>query len=356
MPTRRPRFLTPTNSALLSLFAAVSLSACAGMTGPARRHLAAVEAAENALTLPGPERKRALESARDELRSLLDTSPGLVGARLSLATLHARLDEPKLALALAPALDEQRPEERPSWSALEVWALARAGRWDELIARHPNSVPEDELAVVAARYRDFAIAATPCERANNNASATSPSPTAPTAPTAPTPHTADTVPTAPPKACCTDTSTSCRDCLAAARQAWCQATPPHQSIEHTLALTEGSSPYPHLDLARARLRAAALASAGRHEEARLALESAREAAQKLAPDASDASKPSPEAAPSTPPLAVLSLDLDRAILFAWSGELEKSRAILSALQSASPPEPFRSRLDALANALTPPTP
>lgn len=344
----RPRFLTPTNSALLLVFAALSLTACAGMTGPARRHLAAVEAAEQALTLPDPERKRALESARDELRSVLDTSPGLAGARLSLATLHARLDEPKLALALAPPLDEQRPEERPSWSALEVWALARAGRWDELIAKHSARLPDAEVPV-AARYRDFAVVATPCERANPDNT----TPAAAAAPTSPKDDTAQAAPSEPPSACCTETSTSCRDCLAAAREAWCQAAPLHQPIERTLAITEGSSPSPHLELARARLRATALAAAGRHDEARLALETAREAAQKLA------AEPAPNATSSTPPplpLAVLSLDLDRAILFAWSGELEQSRAILTTLQAASPPEPLLSRLMALANALTPPAP
>lgn len=306
MPMGRPRFLTTTTFALLF---ALSLSACAGVTGPSRRHLAAVEAAERALTLPSPERRRALESARDELRAVLDTTPGLAGAKLSLATVHARLDEPKLALELAPPLDEQRPEERPGWSALETWALARAGRWDELIARQPDG----ELAALATRYRDFAVAPTPCDN--------------PTATTTPTPVSSQ------PATCCAEPASLslCRDCLAAARDAWCQGAPTDQ----ILALTGRTAPSPVLELARARLRAAALASAGRHDEARLMLEAAREAAEGL---------------------AALSLDLDRAILLAWSGELEKSRALLTTLQAASPPEPLLSRLRGLAEALAPPSP
>lgn len=323
MPTGRPRFLTPTRFALLLT---LSLSACAGATGPARRHLAAVEAAERALTLSGPDRQRALASARDELRAVLDASPGLAGARLSLATIHARLDEPERALALAPPADDQRPEERPAWAALETWAMARAGRWADIIARHP----EGELAPLASRYRDFTVVTSPCEPAS-------------AAPPAPAPlATAGT--------CCADSSAACRDCLASAREAWCRGTP----VDALLGATSRTAPSPHLELARARLRASALASAGRHDEARQSLEAAREAAQELA-----ASPPAPQpgtatSLPPSPALAVLSLDLDRAILFAWSGELEQCRAILTTLLAAQAPEPLLSRMKGLAEALTPP--
>lgn len=327
MPTGRPRFLTPTRSALLLV---LSLSACAGATGPARRHLAAVEAAERALTLPGPDRQRALVSARDELRGVLDASPGLAGARLSLATIHARLDEPELALALAPPPDDRRPEERPAWAALETWAMARAGRWAELIARQPDG----ELALLAARYRDFAVVVTSCEPASAAPPAAAPLATAGT--------------------CCADSAAACRDCLSTAREAWCRGAP----VDALLGATTQTAPSPHLELARARLRAAALASAGRHDEARLTLEAAREAAQRLAANpSSDARTRQPEPATSQPPstaLAVLSLDLDRAILFAWSGELEQCRAILTTLMAAQPPEPLLSRIRGLADALSPP--
>lgn len=282
----------------------MATTACSGATGPARRHLAAVELATRNVPPSSSEQRKSLERARDELIAGLTSSPRLHGAALSLATVLAWLGDADRALKLRPTDDDMRAEERPHWRALELWALGRTGRWTEVLA---DSQATPELLALATAQRDQFAAS--CS--------TSP-------PIDPT-----------PTSCCAPETTDCRECLAALNGAWCA-----QAIdaETVLAATTHGSARPHLELARYRLRASVSSSLRRFEQALTELDAAREAALRLPGDPSAT--------------LIQTLDIDRALTLAWLGRVAESRTILTKTLAEEPPAPLLDRAKALSAALS----
>lgn len=288
---------------LLLLF--VATTACSGATGPARRHLAAVELAERSVPPTTDARRKDLERARDELVAALAVSPRQHGAALSLATVLAWLGDVERALKLRPADDDMRVEERAHWRALERWALARAGRWADVLTTKPEP---DLLALVTTHRDQFSTACT-------SSASTEPIPTS----------------------CCeaATASSDCRACISALNAAWCAQT---VGAEAVLSATSHPTDIVHLALARARLRASALASLRRFDETLAELEAARHAALRLPGD------------PQTS--LVQTIDIDRALTFAWLGRVAEGRALLHKLVAENPPAALSERAKALSDALS----
>lgn len=282
-------------------------SGCHGATGPARRHLEAVELAERATspqTSP-TDRKRDLERARDELVELLTQTPRLPGAALSLATIHAWLGDSERAMALRPAADEMRPVEKDSWLNLEHWSLATQARWSELEAAKPG----DAVISKVRPYRETYTST--CARKG------------------PTDRPGEATPLC-------DCESDCRQCLETLRNAWCEgaltAAPLLQATERTLA-------EPRLELARNRLRGVLFASQQRFADALVSFDLAREAGARLTGD--------PD------PALLGALDLDRALILAWLGRLDESRALIAQVPHNTLPAPLPERARALSAAINP---